>query len=115
MKHFNENLPQFHNYLRTNNRNNEAKIYDENVKDFKLVDKDETVDEVIMNAEYDIDDMLTLHQNKINNKHKDNVRRIIDEKATPDYVEEHVNSMAYDYRNMVMDTHKKNRKHKSIK
>jgi len=115
MKHFNEELPQFHNYMRTNNRTDDAKIYDETVKDFKLVDKDETVDEVIMNAEDDIDNMYNLHKNKIGNKHKENVRRIIDEKATPDYVEEHVNSMAYDYRNMVMNTHKKNRKNKSIK
>ena len=59
--------------------------------------------------------MLIIVNHKICNKHKENVRRIIDEKATPDYVEEHVNSMAYDYRNMVMNTHKKNRKNKSIK
>ena len=64
MKHFNEELPQFHNYMRTNNRTNDAKIYDESIKDFKLVDKDETVDEVIMNAEDDIDNMFNLHKNK---------------------------------------------------
>ena len=51
---------------------------------------------------------------KINNKQKDNVRRIIDEKKTPEHVEEHVNLMAYDNRNKVMETHKNNRKNKSI-
>ena len=68
MKHFNEKLPQFHNYMRTNNRTNEAKVYDESVKDFKLSINSEVVDEVITNAEYDIDNMYDLHKNKINNK-----------------------------------------------
>jgi hypothetical protein len=62
MKHFNENLPQYHNYMRTNNRSDEAKIYDETVKDFKLVNNNELVDDVITNAEYDIDDMYNLHK-----------------------------------------------------
>ena len=114
MKHFNEKYPQYHNYMRTNNRTNEAKIYDDSIKDFKTVKCNEIVDDVIMNAEYDIDDMYNLHKNKINNKQKDNVRRIIDETRTPDYVEEHVNLMAYDNRNKVLETHKKNRKTKSI-
>jgi hypothetical protein len=62
MKHFNENLPQFHNYMKTNNRTDEAKIYDENVKDFKIVNNNAIVDEVITNAEFDIDDMFNLHK-----------------------------------------------------
>ncbi len=114
MKHFNEKYPQYHNYMRTNNRTNEAKIYDDSIKDFKTVKCNEIVDDVIMNAEYDIDDMYNLHKNKINNKQKDNVRRIIDENRTPEYVEEYVNLMAYDNRNKVMETHKKNKKNKSI-
>jgi hypothetical protein len=114
MKHFNEKYPQYHNYMRTNNRTNEAKIYDDSIKDFKTVKCNEIVDEVIMNAEYDIDDMYNLHENKINENERSNVRRIIDENRTPEYVEEHVNLMAYDNRNKVMETHKKNRKNKSI-
>jgi len=108
MKHFNENLPQFHNYMRTNNRTNESKIYDESVKDFKLVNKDEIVDDVITNAEFDIDDMLELHKRKINNKQKDNVSRIV-EKPYSSQVEKTVNTMAYDYRNRVINTHNKNK------
>ena len=108
MKHFNENLPQFHNYMRTNNRTNESKIYDESVKDFKLVNKDEIVDDVITNAEFDIDDMLELHKKKINNKQKDNVSRIV-EKPYSSQVEKIVNTMPYDYRNRVMNTHNKNK------
>ena len=114
MKHFNENLPQYHNYMRTNNRTNEAKVYDETVKDFKLSINSEIVDDVITNAENDIGDMYDLHKNKINNKQKDNIKRIT-EKPYSSQVEKHVNTMAYDYRNMVMNTHKKNRKNKSIK
>ncbi len=113
MKHFNEKLPQFHNYMKTNNRTDEAKIYTETVKDFKIVNNNAIVDDVITNAEYDIDDMYNLHKNKINNKQKDNVRRIVD-KPYSAHVEKNVKSMPYDYRNIVMDTHKKNKKIKSI-
>ncbi len=114
MKHFNEDLPQFHNYMRLNNRTDDAKIYDENVGDFKTVDKNEIIDDVINNAELDIDEMYNLHKNKINTKQKENVRRIVDKPYSKE-TEKHINSMAYDYRNMVMNTHKKNRKYKSIK
>jgi hypothetical protein len=109
MKHFNEKYPQFHNYMRTNNRTNEAKIYDDKIGDFKTVNKNEIVDDVIMNAEFDIDDMYELHVENINEKHKYNVRRIIDESQTPEYVENHVNQMAYDYRNRIIKTHNKNK------
>jgi len=113
MKHFNEKLPQFHNYMKTNNRTDEAKIYTDTVKDFKIVNNNAIVDDVITNAEYDIDDMYNLHKNKINNKQKDNIRRIVD-KPYSAQVEKNVKSMPYDYRNIVMDTHKKNKKIKSI-
>jgi hypothetical protein len=48
MKHFNENYPQYHNYMRTNNRTNKAKIYDDSIKDFKTVKCNEIVDDVIL-------------------------------------------------------------------
>jgi len=113
MKHFNEDLPQFHNYIRLNNRTDDAKIYDENVGDFKTVDKNEIIDTVIDNAELDIDEMYNLHKNKINTKQKENVRRIVDKPYSKE-TEQRINLMAYDYRNMVINTHKKNKKHKSI-
>jgi hypothetical protein len=109
MKHFNDNLPQFHNYMRTNNRTNESKIYDQDVLDFKIGADNEIVDDVITNAEYDIDDMLKLHENKINHKHKENIKRIIEEPYSS-HVEKNVNLMAYDYRNKVINTHKKKKK-----
>lgn len=113
MKHFNEDLPQFHNFIKLNNRTNEAKIYDETVKDFKVVKSNEIIDDVITNAEYDIDDMFNLHQNKINEKQKENVRRVVD-KPYSEQTEKHVNKMAYDYRKRVYNTHKKNNTHKSV-
>ena len=115
MKHFNEKLPQYHNYVKTNNRTDEAKIYDETVKDFKIVNNNEIVDEVITNAEFDIEDMYGLHENKINNKNKDNIKRIIDVSIPySSHVEKTVKAMPYDNRNKVLETHKKNRKTKSI-
>jgi len=111
MKHFNEKLPQFHNYVKTNNRTDDAKIYDDIVKDFKIVNNNEIVDDVIINAENDLEDMYNLHETKINNKQKDNVNRIIADPYLAD-IEKKVKTMPYNYRNKVLDTHKKN---KSIK
>ena len=115
MKHFNDKFPQFHNYVKTNNRTDEAKIFDESIKDLKIVDNNETVDEVITNAEFDIEDMRDLHENKINNKQKNNIKRILDVSIPySKTVENTVKAMPYDYRNKVLETHKKNRKNKSI-
>jgi len=109
MKHFNEKLPQFHNYVKTNNRIDDAKIYDDIVKDFKIVNNNEIVDDVIINAENDLEDMYNLHETKINNKQKDNVNRIIADPYLAD-IEKTVKTMPYNYRNKVLDTHKKNKR-----
>ena len=115
MKHFNEKLPQFHNYVKTNNRTEEAKIYDDAIKDFKIVNNNQIVDDVISNAENDIEDMYYLHETKINNKQKDNVKRIIDVSIPySTHVANTVKAMPYDYRNKVLKTHKKNKKINSI-
>ena len=73
------------------------------------------MDDVITNAEYDIEDMLELHEKKINNKQKDNIKKILDPGIPySKTVENTVKAMPYDNRNKVLDTHKKNRKYKSI-
>jgi hypothetical protein len=109
-KHFNENLPQFHNFMIPNKRVNEVKIYDETMNNLKTEKKGDIVDTVILNAENDLDDMYKLHKNKINNEQKTNVRRIIDESETPLYVEERVGLIGYDNKDIVINTHKKNKK-----
>jgi hypothetical protein len=45
--HFNEKFPQFQNIIVTNNRENTAYIYDQHKKEFKLVSKDELIEELI--------------------------------------------------------------------
>ena len=116
MKHFNEKYPQFHNYVKTNNRTDEAKIFDEDVGDFKIVDNNVIVDDVISFAECDIENMYVLHENKINNKQKDNINKILDSSIPHSpYKLNTVKAMPYDHRNKVLETHKRNRKYKSIK
>ena len=92
-----------------NKRTNEALVFDGNIKDFKLEKKEIAVDEAILYAGFDIEEMCSLHENKINNKQKTIINRIVKDK-NPKYVEEHVESMGYDYRNTVKNTHKKIRK-----
>jgi hypothetical protein len=110
-KHYNDKYPQFHNFMIPNKRTNDALVYNEDIKDFKLENKESSVDDAITYAGFDIEEMLSLHENDINNKQKINIERIInDTTPTPKYVEEHVSSMGYDYRNMVKNTYKKTRK-----
>ena len=82
-----------------------------NMKDFKLENKVSTIDDAITFAGFDIEEMLSIHENEINDKQKTNIERIInDTTPTPKYVEEHVSSMGYNYRNKVKNTYKKTRK-----
>ena len=111
LKHFNEKYPQFHNFMVPNKRTNDALVYDEGIGDFKLENKETVVDDVISNAEYDIEDMYSLHEDKINNKQKTNITKIInDTTPNPKHMEDHVSLMGYDYRNMVKNTYRKTRK-----
>jgi hypothetical protein len=111
LKHFNEKYPQFHNFMIPNKRTNEALVYDGNIKDFKLEKKETAVDEVITYAECDIEDIYALHENKINNEQKTNIKKLItDTSPNPKHVEDHVETMGYDYRNMIKNTYKKTRK-----
>jgi dsDNA-binding SOS-regulon protein len=110
-KHYNDKYPQFHNFMIQNKRTNDALVYNEDIKDFKLENKESSVDDAITFAGFDIEEMLSLHENDINDEQKKNIERIInDTTPTPKYVEEHVSSMGYDYRNMVKNTYKKTRK-----
>lgn len=111
LKHFNEKYPQFHNFMIPNKRTNDALVYDENIKDFKLDKKETAIDEVITYAEFDIEDIYALHENKMNDKVKKNIEKLItDTSPNPKHVEDHVESMGYDYRNMIKNTYKKTRK-----
>ncbi len=40
IKHFNEKYPQFHNYMIPNKRTNEGLLFNEDISDFKLVNKE---------------------------------------------------------------------------
>jgi hypothetical protein len=111
LKHFNDKYPQFHNFMIPNKRTNDALVYDGDIEDFKLNKKDNAVDDAITYAGFDIEEMFSLHENDINDKQKTNIERIIsDTTPTPKYVEEHISSMGYNYRNKVKNTYKKTRK-----
>ncbi len=111
LKHFNDKYPQFHNFMIPNKRTNDALVYDEDIEDFKLNKKDNAVDDAITYAGFDIEEMFSLHENDINDEQKTNIERIInDTTPTPKYIEEHVSSMGYNYRNKVKNTYKRTRK-----
>jgi len=56
--HFNKNFPQYQNIQITNLRDNYAKIYDEDINDFKISKRNETIHKLMNNKGDNLGDML---------------------------------------------------------
>ena len=68
--HFNKNYPEFNNIQITNLRDNCAKIYDDDINDYKTVKKKETIDQLIFNKSFNLGDILEELNNPENKYHK---------------------------------------------
>ncbi len=69
--HFNDEYPQFQNVYITNNRTNEAHLYDVNSKKFKVVDKDEVISDIIEYRVCDIEEFYEELGDKLDQRAKD--------------------------------------------
>ncbi len=112
-KHFNDKYPQFQNVMIPNKRTNDALVYDGDIEDFKLDKKLPVVEEVINQAGFDIEDMYSSHETKLNEKQKTNINKILND-THPKHVEENVENMCYAYRNKVKNTHRKIKKQQML-
>jgi hypothetical protein len=73
--HFNDQFPQFKNIAITNNKTNEAHLYDSISKSFKIVDKNELITDLIEYRICDIEDFF----NELEDKLDDNTKKIIED------------------------------------
>ncbi len=112
-KHFNDKYPQFQNVMIPNKRTNDALAYDGDIEDFKMDKKLPVVEEVINHAGFDIEDMYSSHETKLNEKQKTNINKILND-THPKHVEENVENMCYAYRNKVKNTHRKIKKQQML-
>ena len=99
--HFNEKFPQFQNIIVTNNRENTAYIYDQHKKEFKLVSKDELIEELIEFRICDIEDFYMEHTNNIDDITKEVIIKLIDERGSDEITKNDVKLLLYNNRNKV--------------
>lgn len=76
--HCNEKFPQFQNVYVNEPRGSEIYIYDENKQDFKLANKDQILDQLIIDRMNDINDFHTRNHTKITKQTSDIIKDYID-------------------------------------
>jgi hypothetical protein len=79
--HFNDNFPQFKNIAITNMRTTFAHVYDSVNKVFKMVDKDELVEELIDYRVCDIEDYYLQYKNELEKPVRDKIEELIEHRG----------------------------------
>ena len=93
--HFNDSYPQFKNIFITNNRKNEAHLYDENSNKFKIVDKDEAITDMIEYRVCDIEEFYQELGNKLDQKAKDILEELFRERGDDNITRDRVKLLIY--------------------
>jgi hypothetical protein len=93
--HFNDSYPQFKNIFITNNRKNEAHLYDINSNKFKIVDKDEAINDIIEYRVCDIEEFYQELGNKLDQKAKDILEELFRERGDDNITRDKVKLLIY--------------------
>ena len=79
--HFNDKFPQFKNIAITNMRTTFAHVYDPDNKVFKMVNKDELVEELIDYRVCDIEDYYLQYKNELDKPVRDKIEELIEHRG----------------------------------
>ncbi len=101
--HFNKKYPQFQNVMITNNRNNEAHLYDPYTKSFKIVNKDELIADLIEYRICDIEDFFGELGDNLDNKTKNIINKIIEDRGDNDNIINDVKLLLFNNRKIVLN------------
>jgi hypothetical protein len=93
--HFNDNYPQFKNIFITNNRHNEAHLYDMNSNKFKVVDKEEAINDIIEYRVCDIEEFYEELGEKLDPKAKDILENLFRERGDDNITRDRVKLLIY--------------------
>jgi hypothetical protein len=93
--HFNDNYPQFKNIFITNNRHNEAHLYDINSNKFKVVDKEEAINDIIEYRVCDIEEFYEELGEKLDPKAKDILENLFRERGDDNITRDRVKLLIY--------------------
>lgn len=96
--HFNDKFPQFKNIAITNNRNNYAHVYDPDNKVFKLVDKNELIDELIDYRVCDIEEYYIQYKDEIERPVRDKIKELIDHRGDNDNTKDKIKLLLFNNR-----------------
>lgn len=96
--HFNDEYPQFQNVYITNNRTNEAHLYDVKSKKFKVVDKDEVISDIIEYRVCDIEEFYEELGDKLDQRVKDVLEDLFRERGDDNVTRDKVKLLIFNNR-----------------
>jgi hypothetical protein len=99
--HFNNKFPQFQNIIVTNNRTNEAHMYDHKNKSFQLVNKHELVEDLIEYRICDIEEFYGEFGELLDDSTKDIIENFCEERGSDDATCERIKLLLFNNRNKV--------------
>jgi hypothetical protein len=101
--HFNKKYPQFQNVMITNNRNNEAHLYDSYTKSFKIVNKDELIADLIEYRICDIEDFFGELGDILDEKTRNIINKIVEDRGDNDNIINDVKLLLFNNRKIVLN------------
>jgi len=99
--HFNEKYPQFHNIIVTNNRADEAYIYDKATQNFKLVKKNNLIEDLIDYRTCDIEDFYYELKDQLDDNTRDIIERLNKDRGDDDITREKVKILLFNNKHKV--------------
>ena len=99
--HFNEKYPQFHNIIVTNNKANEAYIFDKETRNFKLVKKNNLIDDLIEYRTCDIEEFYYELINNLDEETKEIIETLNKERGDDNTTREKVKMLLFNNKEKV--------------
>ena len=101
MVHFNDKYPQFKNIAITNNRTKQAYLYDTINKVFKMVDKDELIEELIDYRVCDIEDYYMQYKDELEIPVKYKIEELIERRGEDDITKDKIKLLLFNNRHKI--------------
>ncbi len=99
--HFNDKFPQFKNIAITNSRNNYAHLYDDTLKIFKLIDKNELIDDLIDYRVCDIEEYYFNYVDELVEPVKKKIEELLENRGDNDHTKEKIKLLLFNNKHKI--------------
>ncbi len=99
--HFNDKFPQFKNIAITNSRNNYAHLYDDTLKTFKLIDKNELIDDLIDYRVCDIEEYYFNYVDELVEPVKKKIEELLENRGDNDHTKEKIKLLLFNNKHKI--------------